>query len=139
MTMTHVEEEILSREKSYWDAMKSKNGSAAAALTADPSLVVSADGIREVTPGEIEEMVKSGPYELQDYGVEGGDVKFVNSARDVALVAYKVRSNYVMDGKPQRIEAYDTSVWVRRDGAWVCALHTETTAASKPPAGKVGD
>ena len=34
----------------------------------------------------------------------------------------------VVDGKPLTLEAYDSSVWVRRDGNWRCAAHTETLA-----------
>jgi hypothetical protein len=34
----------------------------------------------------------------------------------------------VVDGKPVKLQAYDSSVWVRRDGDWLCALHTESPA-----------
>ena len=137
MTTTNVEEEILTLEKSYWEALKTKDADIATGLTADTCLVVGADGVRELSRSELGEMMKSMPYELKDYGVEDADVKFIHATNDVALLAYKVRSEFVSDGKPQRMEAYDTSVWVRRDGKWVCALHAETPAASKPPDGKV--
>jgi hypothetical protein len=29
-------------------------------------------------------------------------------------------------GQPLTLEANDTSVWVRRDGTWRCAMHTES-------------
>ena len=31
-----------------------------------------------------------------------------------------------VDGKPLTLEAADASTWVRRDGRWLCALHTES-------------
>jgi hypothetical protein len=34
----------------------------------------------------------------------------------------------VVDGEPLELEAFDSSVWVRRDGKWVCAVHTESPA-----------
>jgi hypothetical protein len=137
MTTIRIEDEILSREKSYWDALKTKNGATIEQLTGDTCLVVGGEGIRQFSGSEVAAMMDSVPFQLQDYGIESGDVKFVNARDDVAILAYKVRADYVVDGKDQRIDAYDTSVWVRRDGAWTCALHTETPAAIKPPDGKV--
>ncbi|MEO7102620.1 MAG: hypothetical protein ABI311_04630 [Gemmatimonadaceae bacterium] len=34
----------------------------------------------------------------------------------------------VVDGKTIQLTANDASVWVRRDGEWRCALHTESVA-----------
>jgi hypothetical protein len=31
-----------------------------------------------------------------------------------------------VDGKPVTLDAADASIWVQRDGRWVCALHTES-------------
>jgi hypothetical protein len=47
---------------------------------------------------------------------------------DVALVAYKVVEELIVEGKPVTLDAADSSVWVRRDGRWRCALHTESVA-----------
>jgi hypothetical protein len=44
----------------------------------------------------------------------------------VALVGYKVHEDLTVDGKSVSLDAADTSTWVRRDGRWVCALHTES-------------
>jgi hypothetical protein len=49
-------------------------------------------------------------------------------ADGVAVIAYKVSEEIVIDGETQTLEAFDSSVWVRRDGGWVCAAHTETPA-----------
>ena len=45
---------------------------------------------------------------------------------DVAIVAYKVRERLVVDGNPVTLDAADASTWIRRNGHWVCALHTES-------------
>jgi hypothetical protein len=34
----------------------------------------------------------------------------------------------MVDGELKQLDAFDTSVWVKRDGGWVCAAHTETIA-----------
>ena len=45
---------------------------------------------------------------------------------DVVVVAYKVREELEVEGEDVEFEAYDASVWVRRRGQWMCALHTES-------------
>jgi hypothetical protein len=47
---------------------------------------------------------------------------------DVAIVAYQVHEELTVDGKPVTLDAADSSTWVRRDGRWLCALHTEAIA-----------
>lgn len=47
---------------------------------------------------------------------------------DVALVAYKVHEDLTVDGKKVSMDAADSSVWVRRNDQWRCALHTESLA-----------
>jgi len=34
----------------------------------------------------------------------------------------------IVDGETLPVVANDSSVWVRRDGQWRCALHTESLA-----------
>ena len=33
-----------------------------------------------------------------------------------------------MKGKKVKLEAYDSSIWLRRDGQWTCVVHTESLA-----------
>lgn len=47
---------------------------------------------------------------------------------DVAAVAYKVREDLEVDGEALTLEAFDTSIWTRRDGEWTCTIHTESLA-----------
>jgi hypothetical protein len=42
------------------------------------------------------------------------------------VIAYTVREELTVDGKPLTMEAADASTWVKKDGNWVCALHTES-------------
>ena len=132
-----IEQTALDLEKQYWDALKKKDGATIARLTADRALVVGAQGIRELKGDDVAEMAKSMQYQLNDYGIEHGDVKFMSINDDVAIVAYRVRSEYGAGDIGQTMDAYDATVWVKRDDDWACALHTETPAASKPPEGKV--
>ena len=45
---------------------------------------------------------------------------------DTAVAAYKVHEELEVEGKPVTLDAADSSVWVRRNGTWKCALHTES-------------
>jgi len=54
------------------------------------------------------------------------DVRVRPLGRDTAIVAYKVHEELDVEGKPVSLDASDSSVWVKRDGAWKCALHTES-------------
>ena len=47
---------------------------------------------------------------------------------DVAIVPYKVHEELTVDGEPVSIDAADACTWVRRNGRWLCALHTESIA-----------
>ena len=44
---------------------------------------------------------------------------------DVAVLAYTLTEEVTVGGKKLTIEAADASTWVRRNGHWLCALHTE--------------
>jgi hypothetical protein len=73
-------------------------------------------------------LTTEGEWQLQQFSFDerSTQVRFVNE--DVAIVAYKVNERVVVDGKTLPIEANDSSVWVRRNGEWRCALHTESLA-----------
>ena len=71
-------------------------------------------------------MFNTANYELKDFSVDDMQVRMLSE--DVAIVAYKVREDLKVDGKAVTLEAADASTWVRRNGQWVCALHTESIA-----------
>ena len=121
-------ETILDLERQYWDAMKARDGKAAARLTADECIVAGPHGVSEVPNEEIAGMVENGSFELKDYSLGERDAKFCTVGPDVAILAYPVHERMVRDGKPSTLDAFDLSVWVRRNGGWVCAAHTETIA-----------
>lgn len=51
-------------------------------------------------------------------------VRAVNDS--VVIVAYQVKEELTVEGKPVLLEAADSSVWVKKGGHWVCCLHTES-------------
>jgi hypothetical protein len=53
---------------------------------------------------------------------------------DVAALAYTVHEELTVEGKPVTLDAADVSVWVRRNGRWLCALHTESVKVTRSDA-----
>ena len=70
------------------------------------------------------EVTKKSPYSIERFKMgDPVEVRLVND--DVAIVAYKVHEELSVGGEPVTVEATDSSTWVRRDGKWRCAHHTE--------------
>jgi hypothetical protein len=44
----------------------------------------------------------------------------------VTLLAYEVHEEPTVDGRLVELDAAETSTWIRRNGHWACALHSES-------------
>ena len=119
-----LDRELLELEKQYWDAIRQKDASAASELTDEPCVVVGSRGIGELDRRMLAGMLDHAPWELSDFDLE--DIHVHRLADDVAVLAYKVKEDVVVDGRGISMQAFDASVWVRRHGQWVCAMHTES-------------
>jgi hypothetical protein len=64
-------------------------------------------------------------YSLDDFDLPDEDVKVRLLSDDVAVVAYKAHEDLTVDGEPVGLDVAESSTWIRRDGRWVCAQHTE--------------
>jgi hypothetical protein len=126
MAATAKTQELLEHERRFWDAMRNKDGEAASEMTNDRCFVVGAQGVSAIDPTTMARLTKDGDWELERYTFDEStaQVQFLNE--DVALVAYKVKEKLTVDGKPINLEANDSSVWIRKDGEWRCAMHTES-------------
>jgi uncharacterized protein (TIGR02246 family) len=122
--MNPAESEILELEKRYWQAIRDKNVNAAMQLTDDPCIVIGAQGVGQIGHAAFKAMMEGGTWTLRRF--ELGDVHVRLLRDDVAVIAYKVHEELTVDGKPVSLDASDASTWVRRDGRWLCALHTES-------------
>jgi len=123
-----VDQELIRLEKNFWNAVQNKDGSTASRLSDDLCVVIGPQGIGEVGKDDIGRMLEGATYELKKFSFDDREIHVRTVADNVAVVAYKVNEELIVDDKPQKLEAYDSSVWVRRDGKWLCALHTETLA-----------
>ena len=121
-----VEKELLELENQYWQAIKERDVDTAMQLTEFPCLIAGATGIGRVDKEAFVKMMKGASYRLHEFEIKDSEVRLLKE--DVALVAYKVHEELTVDGGKVSMDAADSSVWVRRDGQWRCALHTESLA-----------
>jgi hypothetical protein len=126
MANTTLGNELLDLEKQYWQAMKEKDVDTAMRLTDVECIVAGAQGVERVNRQALSDMLKNAPYTLHDFELKDPEVRQIRD--DVAILAYKVHEELTVDGKPVKLDAADASTWVRRDGRWLCALHTESIA-----------
>ena len=124
MATTALEQEIVELEHEYWQALKDKDIEAALRLTDNPCLLAGAQGVHSIDHKAYREMSKSPTWEIKKFELAGTEVRMISD--DVASIGYTVTEEMIVDGKPLTLKAADTSTWVRRDGRWLCAVHTES-------------
>ncbi|MEO8693420.1 MAG: nuclear transport factor 2 family protein [Acidimicrobiales bacterium] len=125
MATTTIEQELLTLEHRYWQAIKDGDVDTALSLTDDPCFVAGAQGVGRVDHAAYRQMMtENSSWEIIDFSI--GDDAQVHVEGDTALVAYTVHEELTVDGDPVTFDAADTSTWIRRDGKWVCSLHTES-------------
>ena len=122
-----VENDILELERSYWQALRDGDAETPTRLSDDPCIVAGAQGISSLDRYAVANMMKEASWKLEGFEFEP-DVKVRLINDDVCVLAYKVHEDVVVDGRMLKLEASDSSTWVRRDGRWVCVLHTEALA-----------
>ncbi|MGI5862942.1 MAG: nuclear transport factor 2 family protein [Myxococcales bacterium] len=126
MANNTTEHELLDLERKYWEALKNRDYQTAMSLSDEPTTVAGADGVGVLDRKTMGEMMRTGPYSLTDYEMKDVHVRLLRD--DVGIVTYRVHEKLIVDGKPLTLDATDSSTWVRRDGRWVCSLHTESIA-----------
>jgi hypothetical protein len=126
MPAPSVEEELLSLEMQYWEAIKDQDVDTAMRLADDPCIVAGPQGLACIERKALGAMLKEARYTLRGFGLSDAQVRVLRD--DVAIVAYRVSEELIVEGKPLTLEATDSSTWVRRSGRWVCALHSEALA-----------
>lgn len=126
MANTDLAKELLGLEREYWQAMKERDVEKAMRLTDEECIVTGAQGVTRVSREALSNMLKKAPYTLHDFELRDEEVRQLHD--DVAILAYKVHEELTVEGKPVKLDAADASTWIRRNGRWRCALHTESIA-----------
>jgi uncharacterized protein (TIGR02246 family) len=123
-TTTTTERELIDLETRYWNALKDGDVDTALELTDDPCLVTGAQGLGLISHETYSAMMQQATWTINRVEI-ADDVQVRILGADTAVVAYTVHEELTVDGQQVGFDAADTSTWVRRDGRWVCAAHTE--------------
>lgn len=124
MAKATANDELMQLERQYWEALKNKDPKTAIQLSDDPCLLTGSQGYGSYNSKQLGAMMNDGRYELRDFRIEN-DPEVQMIGNDIAIVAYRVHEDLMVEGKPVSVDAADASTWVRKDGQWRCALHTE--------------
>ena len=132
-TMTHTmtnritDQELLALERQYWDAIKARDARTVNQLTDEASTVAGASGVSGWNPEAVAKAFEAPQYTVKDYRIDPQTVRVNRISDDVVSIAYGVHEDIEMsDGKPVKLDAFDTSVWKLGDNGWTCVLHTES-------------
>ena len=126
-TQAH-EQELMEVERRFWNAMQEKDADTASELTDEQCVIVGAQGVSAIDAKTMAKLTSEGTWELEQYSFDEQKRQIRFLTDDIAIVAYPVRERVIVDGQTLPVVANDSSVWVRRDGQWRCALHTESLA-----------
>lgn len=126
--------DIMKLETEFWQSLVDGAPEKAAALLTDKAANAAMYGIHHFSPAEYLKMAKDGPAKLTSFSFSNEKVFF--PAPDVAVATYEARQSFEMDGKAHEMACFDTTTWVKNNGRWLAAVHTESPRAdsqSGPP------
>jgi ketosteroid isomerase-like protein len=117
-----IKKEILGLERKYWDAMRNKDVDAAVEMTKFPCILTSPKGAQRIEEKEYRDMMNSMKVDtFKGVEIENAEVNFLN--KDTALISYSIKYN--------GMDMLDVSTWVRENGKWTCAFHSENPISDK--------
>lgn len=128
MENKNLETEIIKLENQYWNAIKDNDIETMMKLSDENCIITGAQGVSKIKRSDFPKMNDKDKrtYTLNEFKLKDHQITVLNE--DTVVVGYKVWENLTVEGKPLEFEAADASTWVRRDGKWVCSLHTESIA-----------
>ena len=127
-TATITEQELLTLERDYWDALKDRDARAVGRLTAEDSTIVGASGVSGIDPRQMGKLLEAATYDIKDYRIDPKTIRITHLCDDAVAISYGVHEDLEVDGKPVKLDAFDASIWKKGDTGWTCVLHTESIA-----------
>jgi uncharacterized protein (TIGR02246 family) len=121
-------QQLLDLERQFWNSMQSKDAEVASNMTDDGCVIVGAQGVSAIDAQKMKQLTAEGKWTLHEFSFDEKTMQARFLTDDVAIVGYKVNERVSVENEELSFDANDASVWVRRDGKWLCALHTESLA-----------
>ncbi len=120
-----VKDELLGLEKRYWKAIQRQRFRGRAGFDGRALHCDRRSGRGQPRSRSFPRTHESANFKIEDVYFDP-DVQIRMLGSDAAVLAYTVRERLTVDGKSITMDAADASTWVRRNGQWKCALHTES-------------
>ncbi|MCX8570772.1 nuclear transport factor 2 family protein [Aminobacter sp. MET-1] len=119
-------QEIEELEHRFWRMIVDKDVEGSVLMLTSESIVTGARGTVMLTHSEYRAMARQGEgmWQLKSFRLD--DVKVTFPSDDVAVIAYEVTGEMEVDGEALTLKAADATTWIRKEGEWLAALHTES-------------
>lgn len=129
--MQTVDRTLIALEKKFWQSMVDEDTETALSLLNEPSTMVSSHGAMQFDHAQYREMAEKGSMVIKSFKFSDMQVTYPND--DTAVLTYRVTQAMAQRGESKEVEQEmaDSSVWMRKDGEWLCVMHTETEVAAK--------
>jgi hypothetical protein len=122
-----VAQRLVTEERVSWDLAIQRNAGAYRALHAPDFITVTGDGVVGKAASEASAM--DARVRFDQCALSGFDVRFV--APNAALVTYHVKAAGLDHGKAFRLDSYASSLWMKRNGAWLNVFYQATPASGR--------
>jgi hypothetical protein len=118
--------DLIGLENKFWQSLVDEDTDTALDLLDEPALMVSSHGPMQFDHAGYRKMAEQGTMVLKSFQLSDMNVVFPRD--DMAVLTYRVKQAMAQRGQPGEIkqEMADSSVWTRKDGQWLCVMHTET-------------
>ena len=125
---TITDQEVLTLERDYWDAVKDRDARTVGRLTAGSARSPVHRGVSAVDAREMGKLIEAATHKIIDYRIDPKTTRITHLSDDVVAIAYGIHEDLEVDGEPVQLDAFDVSVWKNGDTGWTCVLHTESIA-----------
>jgi len=127
MDTTLRTQEIERLEQAFWQSMVDGKAKVATAMLTEPAVMVSGHGAMTFDHAGYEKMAANDSYRLVGFKLSKMNVVFPRD--DLAIATYHASQTMQKDGTPLKMEAFDSSTWIRLHEGWKCVAHTESLQA----------
>ena len=126
--MSTPQQTLIDLENRFWQSLVDQDSDTATDLLTEPALMVNMNGAFQFNHDEYRKMAENGPMQLTSFELSDMQVMFPNDS--TAVLTYRARQEVLQraQNKRETQELNDTSTWVKTNGEWRCAMHTETPA-----------
>jgi ketosteroid isomerase-like protein len=129
MGQSTQQSEVEALEHLFWKSIVDRDSEAAIAILCEPALMVSSHGAMKFDHAGYRKMAEDSSYRLLEYTIS--NMQVLCPTPDTAIATYNVRQVTEAKGKKMEMDVTDSSTWVKVDGKWRCAIHTESPTTAK--------